>query len=167
MSSAGCERDSEILIHFLTMASVAAELAAEGSANSGEKRATGSRSASPHSLQEPSSSLPSAPTEVLSGHATELVQRVGALASAEIKYTNDEIALLARLNSVATAKYSELGDNVSSLKDVSSSLARKHAMLMQNIGEIDSIDESLQELEKVVAALDEYSRKLEKIAREV
>ena len=97
--------------------------------------------------------------------ARGLVGNVGELASAEVKYTSDEIGLLAKLNSVAGARYAQLGDEVTNLQDVMSTIEEKHAKILIHANEIDAVDKGLGDLERVVDALDHYTKQLEAIAK--
>eukprot|EP00727_Mastigamoeba_balamuthi_P006308 m51a1_g2298 putative biogenesis of lysosome-related organelles complex 1 subunit 2 (660) ;mRNA; r:423345-431639 len=99
--------------------------------------------------------------ELLGKNLTGLFSNLSAYLTAELGVTKGDFALLEELNKAAEDKYFWMADNATRLADFLTSVHENYKEIEPFLARIDEIDRGVTELEQTVAALDDYTKRLE------
>jgi len=86
---------------------------------------------------------------------------IAAYLKGELTATTNDYKLLANMNSVSSTKYMEMSEVARGLTSFMKDLQQKYEDFKPYLDKIDEIDVNVAELEKTVALLDDYSKRLE------
>eukprot|EP00697_Spironema_sp_BW2_P017626 gnl/Spiro4/9387_TR4956_c0_g1_i1.p1 gnl/Spiro4/9387_TR4956_c0_g1~~gnl/Spiro4/9387_TR4956_c0_g1_i1.p1 ORF type:complete len:114 (+),score=20.04 gnl/Spiro4/9387_TR4956_c0_g1_i1:54-395(+) len=94
--------------------------------------------------------------------AEKMFSTMGEYLRSELTASTHDYELLEKMNRIATEKYKEMAGFAGSMSAFMDNVEEKHQELNLHLAQIDEVLAGVSELERVVAALDDYTRDLEK-----
>eukprot|EP00656_Telonema_subtile_P058608 TRINITY_DN997_c0_g1_i1.p3 TRINITY_DN997_c0_g1~~TRINITY_DN997_c0_g1_i1.p3 ORF type:complete len:116 (-),score=38.75 TRINITY_DN997_c0_g1_i1:231-578(-) len=91
----------------------------------------------------------------------EMFGNVSEYVQGELEVSSQDYQLLERMNLSAAEKYKDLADHGENLVVAREVMLNKYDEFLPYIFQIDELDKTMDSLEKTVAQLDEYTKRLE------